>query len=143
MIKYLTPPKTPLKLALYSFVWFVALSTLLFFVAPQYNGKSEVFLFFCAIGFAYGRAHGVLPYKKALLTNLWFIIPLFAITILPALPQLLSGIDAKDMPTAIPFLIVMLVAIIGLQLVLNALGLWMLSKVGARKKVGTKKARKK
>src|SRR5688500_18852035 len=83
----LTPPKSPLTLAIYCLLLYVLISTVWDFLLglPTENSKSPVLLMLAVVGYFYGKTYSALPARKAFLTAFYFVLPIFLLRLAPVL----------------------------------------------------------
>ncbi len=131
MPSFLLPPKSPAKLALYFFVWYLVLSLVWvdIFHLPTKGTKEVIYVLFMIIGYAYGAIHHVaLTFKQAFLAALYFSIPLFALRMIPVWVEGFSTVPSDELLLFLFVTLGILIIGVGLQLVVTA---WLLSFLSA------------
>jgi hypothetical protein len=133
-MRFLIPPKTPLNLAVYTLALFAVLSVIWTFLhlPPQIANIAGILLF-GGVGYAYGRAYGVvLPFKKALMTCLYFAIPILTVRMLPTFMEGIRSAPREDVAVVILITMGVVALIGGLQLLFHAIALFWATKLSAR-----------
>lgn len=140
------PPKTPFRLALYSLAWFILISLGLGLLLTAFGydlaqvspGTAETLLFFGAMGYAYGYVHGhKLSFGKAVLTLVYFIIPLLVLRLIPTIPQITQEIPAEEKFLAVLLGLGIVAGVVGIQTLVFASACSFLSMIAAKNKNGT------
>jgi hypothetical protein len=134
MKKLLTPPKGPLKLALYCLVIYVLISLVwdVLLHLPTKGTNGIIFLMFAGVGYLYGNRHSTfLSLKSAFLTCLYFTIPILLLRLLQVL-KTPADVPSGELGMLILLSIGIVVFISGFQLLIVTMILSYSSKFGAK-----------